>query len=112
VSRIFGPKGEENGSWRKLNNDALHSPYSSLNIVRVIKPWRIRWAGHVACMGDERGVYRVFVGRPEVRNHWEDIDVGGRITLRLTLGRWGSMEQTGFSWLRIESCGKLLWAQL
>jgi hypothetical protein len=57
LRKIFGPKREEDGSWRKLHNDELHSPYSSLNIVRVIK-LRMRWAGYVACMGEERGVSR------------------------------------------------------
>jgi hypothetical protein len=51
VLRIFGPKREEDGSWRKLHNDELHSLYSSLNIVRVIKSRRMRLAGHVACIG-------------------------------------------------------------
>jgi hypothetical protein len=50
--RIFGPKREEDGSWRKLRNGELHSLYSSPNIVRVIKSRRVRWAGHVARMGD------------------------------------------------------------
>jgi hypothetical protein len=63
--RIFGPKREEDGSSRKLHNDELHSLYSSLNIVRVIKSRRMRWAGHVAHMREGRGVYRVLVGRPE-----------------------------------------------
>jgi hypothetical protein len=48
LRRIFGPKREEDGSWRKLHNDELHILYSSLNIVRVIKSRRMRWAGHVA----------------------------------------------------------------
>jgi hypothetical protein len=76
---IFGPKREEVGSWKKLHNDELHSLYSSLNIVRVIKSRRMRWAGHVARMGEGRGVYRVLVGRPEgkrplgrSRRRWED----------------------------------------
>jgi hypothetical protein len=51
LRKIFGPKSEEDGSWRKLHNDELHSLYSSLNIVRVIKSRRMRWAGHVARMG-------------------------------------------------------------
>jgi hypothetical protein len=65
LRKICGPKGEEDGSWRKLHNDELHSLYSPLNIVRVIKLRRMRWAGHVARMGEGRGVYRVLVGRPE-----------------------------------------------
>jgi hypothetical protein len=78
VLRIFGPKREEDGSWRKLHNDKLHSLYSSLNIVRVIKSRRMRWAGRAARMGEWRGVYRVLVGRPECkrpvgrpRHRWE-----------------------------------------
>jgi hypothetical protein len=57
LRRIFGPKREEDKLWRKLYNDELHSLYSSLNIVRVIKS-RMRWTGHVAHMGEGRGVYR------------------------------------------------------
>jgi hypothetical protein len=87
LRRIFGPKRGEDGSWRKLHNDELHSLYSSPNIVRVIKSRRMRWAEHVVRMEEGRGVYRVLVGRPEVRDHWEDLDVGERITLRWTLGR-------------------------
>jgi hypothetical protein len=79
LRRIFGPKREEDGSSRKLHNDELHSLYSSLNIVRVIKSRRMRWAGHVARMEKGRGVYRVLVGRPQgkrplgrPRRRWED----------------------------------------
>jgi hypothetical protein len=59
VLRIFGPEREEDGSWRKLHNDELHNLYSSPNTVRVIKSRRMRGAGHVAGMGEGRGVYRV-----------------------------------------------------
>jgi hypothetical protein len=65
LRKIFGPKREEVGSWRKLHNDELHSLYSSPNIVRVIKSRRMRWAAHVARMAEGRGVHRVLVGRPE-----------------------------------------------
>jgi hypothetical protein len=51
LRKIFGPKREEGGSWRKLHNDELHSLYSSPNIVKVIKSRRMRWAEHVARMG-------------------------------------------------------------
>jgi hypothetical protein len=65
LRRIFGPKRDEDGSWRKVHNDEFHNLYSSPNIVRVIKSRRMRWAEHVARMGEGRGVYRVLVGRAE-----------------------------------------------
>jgi hypothetical protein len=67
------------GGWRKLHNEELHGLYSSPSIVRVIKARRMRWAGHVARMGDVRGAYNILVGRPEgrrplgrPRRRWED----------------------------------------
>jgi hypothetical protein len=79
LRKIFGPKREEDGLWRKLHNDELHSLYSSPNIVTVIKSRRMRWARQVARMVEGRGVYRVLVGRPEgkrplgrPRRRWED----------------------------------------
>jgi hypothetical protein len=62
LRRIFGPRRKEDGSWRKLPNDELHNLYCLPNIVRVIKSRRMRWAGYA---GEGRGVYRVWVGRPE-----------------------------------------------
>ena len=68
LRRIFGPRREEvTGEWRRLYNEELNDLYSSPNIVWVIKSRRMRWAGHVAHMGEERGVYRVLVGKPEGR---------------------------------------------
>jgi hypothetical protein len=96
LRKIFGPKREEDGSWRKLHNDELHCLYSSPNIVRVIKSRRMRWAGHVARMVEGRSVCRVLVARPEGKR-----PLGRRrrrVTLRWTLVRQGSMGQTGFSW--------------
>ena len=62
LRRTVGPKRDEvTGEWRKLHNEELNDLYCSPNIVRVIK-WRIRWAGHVARMGEGRDVYRVLVG--------------------------------------------------
>jgi len=68
LRRIFGPRSDEvTGEWRRLHNEELNDSYCSPNIVRVIKWRRMRWAGHVARMGDEKGVYRVLVGKPEGR---------------------------------------------
>jgi len=78
--RIFGPKKEEvTEEWRKLHNEELNDLCTSLNIVCVINSRRMRWAGHVARMGERRGVYRVFVGKPDgkkplgrPKHRWED----------------------------------------
>ena len=66
LRRIFGPRRDEvTGEWRRLHDEELNDLYSSPNIVRVIKSRRMRWAGHVARMGEERGAYRVLVGKTE-----------------------------------------------
>ena len=66
LRRIFGPRRDEvTGEWRRLHNEELNVIYSSPNIVRVIKSRRMRWAGHVARMGEEREVYRFLLGKPE-----------------------------------------------
>jgi hypothetical protein len=66
LRRIFGPRRDEvTGEWRRLHNEELNDLYSSPTIVQVIKSRRVRWAGHVACMGEERGAYRVLVGKPD-----------------------------------------------
>ena len=66
LRRIFGPRRDEvTGEWRILHNEELNDVYCSPNIVRVIKSRRMRWAEHVARMGEERGVYRVLVGKLE-----------------------------------------------
>jgi hypothetical protein len=81
LRRIFGPKMEEDGSWRKLHNDELHSLYSSPNIVRVIKLRMTRWAGHVARVGRGEVFTGFWLGGPKVRHNSEDLDIGGRVTL-------------------------------
>ena len=66
LRRIFGPKGNEvTGEWRRLHNEELNNLYASPNIVRVIKSREMRWAGHVARMGEGTGVYRVLIEKPE-----------------------------------------------
>jgi hypothetical protein len=95
LRRIFGPKGDEvTGEWRKLHSGELHNLYSSPDIIRQIKSRKMRWAGHVARMGEGRNVYRVLVGKPEgkrplgrPRRRWED---GIKMDLR-EIG-WGVVE--------------------
>jgi hypothetical protein len=102
---IFGSKSEEDGSRRKWHNDELHSLYSSPNIVRVIKSRRMRWAGHVALMGEGRGVYRVLVGKPEgkrplgrPRRRWEDnINMDLR-EIGIDGGNWIRLAQDRVQW--------------
>ncbi|KAJ4445602.1 hypothetical protein ANN_12284 [Periplaneta americana] len=80
LRKIFGTKRDEvTGEWRKLHNAELHALYSSPDIIRNIKFRRLRWTEHVACMGESRNAYNVFVGRPEgkmpsgrPRRRWED----------------------------------------
>jgi hypothetical protein len=80
LRRIFGPKRDEvTGEWRKLHNEELHNLYSSPDIIRQVKSRQMRWAGHVARMGEKRKGYKVLVGKPEgrrplgrPRQRWED----------------------------------------
>jgi hypothetical protein len=66
LRRIFGPKRDEvTGEWKKLHNEQLHILYSFPNIIRQIKSRRMRWVGHVACMGEKRNVVKVLMGKPE-----------------------------------------------
>jgi hypothetical protein len=93
--RMFGPTRDEvTGEWRKLHNRELHNLYSSPDIIRHIKSRRMRWAGHVARMGEGRILYRVLVGEPEgrrqlgrPRRRWEN---GIRMDLE-EIG-WGGVE--------------------
>jgi hypothetical protein len=66
LRRIFGLRRDEvTGDWRKLHNERLHNLYSSPNIIRMIKSRRMRWAGHVARMGETKNAYMILVGKPE-----------------------------------------------
>ena len=106
LRRVFGPKRDEvTGEWRKLHNEELSDLYSLPNIVRVVKSRRMRWAGHVASMGEGRDVHRVLVGKPEgkrplgrPRRRWEDNirmdlqEVGG------SCGDWMELAQDRDRW--------------
>jgi hypothetical protein len=68
LRRIFGLKRDDvTGGWRKLRNEGLHNLYSSPNIIRMMKSWRMRWAGQVARMGEKSNAYRILVVKPEGR---------------------------------------------
>jgi len=106
LRRIFEPRRDElTGEWSRLHNEELNDLYCSSDIVRVIKSRRMRWAGHVARMDEEKGVYRVLVGKPEgkrplgrPRRRW--VIILGGSSRRLDVGIW-----TGLGWPRIETGG-------
>jgi hypothetical protein len=113
LRRIFGSKRDEvTGEWRKLDNGELNDLYSLPSIVRVVKLTRMRRVGHVARMGEERGVYRVLVGKPEGKRplgrpicRWEDnikMDVGGGC------GDWMELAQDRDRWQALVSTVKNL----
>jgi hypothetical protein len=103
LRRVFGPKRDEvTGEWRKLHNEELNDLYSLLNIVRVVKSRRMRWVGHVARMGEDRGVHRVLVGKPEgkrplgrPRHRWED---NIKMDLQEVGGDWMELAQDRDRW--------------
>jgi hypothetical protein len=87
------------GEWRKLHNKELHDLYSLPNIIRIIKGRTIRWAGHIARLGEKRDAYRLFVGKPEgrrtlrrPRRRWLD-----NIRVDLVEVRWGDVDWTGLA---------------
>ena len=87
--RIFGPKRDEvTGEWKRQHDKDLYALYSSPNVIPVITSRRLRWAGHVARMGESRDGYRVLVGKPEGRRPLEDRGVDGRIILEWILEKW------------------------
>jgi hypothetical protein len=114
LRRVFGPKMDEvTEEWRKLHNAELNDLYSLPNIVRVVKSRRMRWAGHVARMGEERGVHRVLVGKHEgkrpkgiPKRRWEDNvkmdvqEVGG------SRGDWMELAQDRDRWRALVSTVK------
>jgi hypothetical protein len=97
---MFGPKRDEvTGEWRKLHNEELHDLYSSSSIIRIIKWGRMRYAGHVARMGEKRNAYRLLVGKPEgrrpigrPRRRWVD-------HIKMDLGEvgWGDVDWIGLA---------------
>jgi hypothetical protein len=106
LRRVFGSKREEvTGEWRKLHNEELSDLYCSPIIIGVIKSRRMRWAGHVARIGERRGVYSFLWGNLRERDHLEDSGVEGRIILRRIFRKWDVGIWTGSIWLRLGTGG-------
>jgi hypothetical protein len=93
------------GGWRKLNNEELHYLYTLPSIVRIIKSRRMRWAGHVARMGEKRNVYRLLVGKPEgkrplrrQRCRWMDNSKMDLLEIGLNVVDWIGLAQDRYRW--------------
>jgi hypothetical protein len=108
LRRIFGPTRDEmTGEWRKLHGGELHNLYSSPDIIKQTKSRRMRWARHVASMGEGRNVYRVLVGKPEGRRPLEKPSRRWENGIKLDLREIGWGVWSGFTWPRIGTAGGL-----
>ena len=111
LTRVFGPKRDEvTGEWRKLHNEELSDLYSLPNILRVVKSRTMRWAGHVARMGEGTGVHRVLVGNPEgkrplgrPRHRWEDNIMMDLQEVEGSCGDWMESAQDTNMWRALVS---------
>jgi hypothetical protein len=106
LRRIFGPRRDGvTGGWRKLHNEELHNLYSSPGIIRIIESKRMRWAGHVARLGEKRDVYRLLVGKPEgkrplgrPRRRWIDNIKMDLLEIGLKVVDWIGLAQDRYRW--------------
>jgi len=106
LRRIFGPRRDEvTGAWRKLHNEELNDLYSLPNNVRVIKPRRIRWAGHVARMARGETYTGFWLGNLRERDHLGDPSVDGTIILQRIFSKWDVGAWSASNWLRIGTGG-------
>jgi hypothetical protein len=115
--RIFGPKrdGVTRG-WRKLHNEKLHHFYSSPSIIRIIKLRRVKWAGHVARMGDKRNVYTLLVGKPEgkrllgrPRHRWIHNIKMDLLEIGVSVVDWIGLVQDRHRWRALVNAVMSLW---
>jgi hypothetical protein len=111
LRRIFGPKRDGvTGGWRKLHNEERHNLYFSPSIIRIIKSRRLKWAGHVAQMGEKRNVHRLLVRKPEgkrslgrLRRRWIDTIKMGLLEIGLRVVDLIGLAQDRYRW-RESSC--------
>jgi hypothetical protein len=107
LRRIFEPKRDDaTGEWRRLHDEELNDLYSSPNIIRIIKSRRMRWAGHVACLGENRGAYRILVGRPEGRRPLGRLRCRREDNIELDLQEVG----WGMDWIELAQDRDMWWA--
>jgi hypothetical protein len=117
LRRIFGPTRDGvTGGWRKLHNEGIHNLYSSPSIIRIIKSRRMRWAGHVARMGEKRNAYRLLVGNPEEkrplgrpRRRWIDNIKMDLLEIGLNVVDWTGLAQDRYSWRALVNSIMNLW---
>jgi hypothetical protein len=117
LKRIFGSKRDGvTGGWRKLYNEEFHNLYSSPSIIRIIKLRRMRWAGHVAQMGEKRNVYRLLVrkteekrplGRP--RRRWINNIKMDLLEIRIIVVDWIGLAQDRYRWRDLVTSVMNLW---
>ena len=105
LRRIFGPKRDENGEWRRLHIEKLHSLYRSPNIFRVIKSRRFRWAGHVPRMEEGRSAFKMLTGKPTGMRHlvrprrrWEENIRMNLEKIGINAGNWVDSTQDRDYW--------------
>jgi hypothetical protein len=117
LRRIFGPKRDKvTGEWRKLHTVELHNLYSSPDIIRQVKSGRMRWAGHVARMGEERKLHKVLVGKPEgkrplgrPRRRWENGMIMDLMEIGLRGVHWIRLAQDRDRWRAVVSAVMNIW---
>jgi hypothetical protein len=115
LRRIFGPKREEVvGDWRRLHNEERRNLYVTPNIIRMIKS-RMRWEGHVICMGEMRFAYKIFVGKPErkrpigrPRRRWKNNIIMDLRQIALEGVEWIHLAQDRDQWRAIMNTVKYL----